>query len=143
MEQLKNAIVRTSWNDATAAWTQLTKMSSGYICGVLGGYQPLSCRAYLAGYELKTLAQTLMWGGCAEHALAQRILESAEAVLRRARENEVSHEKGELARTQAYFDDLLDMQDLQEARMSIGQTAKLQPMPVAHELQAKTPEYLP
>lgn len=105
-------ILQSAQDAAQQSWAKLVQMSAHYASGTLVGYEMLSRQAYLASYDIKTLAQSMDWArmGSQEHVL--RLLDAGAAVFERAAENENAHRVGALARSQAFFDDLLDAQDM-------------------------------
>lgn len=112
MLEFKNAIADHALQNARFALGLTCQMSDCFISGTLKGYEPLSRQAYLLGYELQTLGETMNWALLSSPGNVQSILDKAAAVLERAKQFEQSHLSRSLSPSDVYFDDLVDMNDL-------------------------------
>ena len=109
---VRSSVVSEALESAQRSWTHLVQMSARYVSGTLVGYEPLSRQAYVASCDLRTLSQSMDWAFMGEQEQVLRLNEAGQALFERAQENEKAHASGALARSGAYFDDLLDEDDL-------------------------------
>lgn len=112
MHRIQTLVVETALVSAQQSWANLIQMGNHYVSGTLIGYEPLSRQAHLASCDLKTLSQSMDWACFGEPELILRLAEAGMNVFDRAMDNEQANATGALARSQVYFDDLLDADDL-------------------------------
>lgn len=96
------------------AQMRLDQLCPIYVAGALPSYEPVSRAAYLLGYEVKTLAQTLDWMMYSSPTSVQHLYECAHIFLDRAKELERLFVSGSLLRSHVYFDDVLELDALDE-----------------------------
>lgn len=108
-------VCKNALESVQIAQARLTQMCPCYVAGALPSYEPVSRAAYLFGFEVKTLAETLDWHMLSTPAHVQYLGDCSQTILDRAKEFEQLLKEGALSRAHVYFDDVLQPDDLTEA----------------------------